>query len=92
MIVQQRIQKADLPDDLLVVGLEVTQNTRTAFAGCKATLNTNHVIWLYRLCVISNMKLATADIAQLETEARDRELAAAGLANEPTEVATEVAN
>lgn len=87
IIVQSRIQKANLPDDLLTTGLEVALNTRTAYAGCKATLGTNHVIWQYRLCVISNLKVANLAISQLETEARDREAAAAAAAAAAAEAA-----
>lgn len=80
IIVQSRIQKANLPDDLLISALEVALNARTADDGCKTTLGTNHVIWQYRLCVVSNLKVANLAISQLETEARAREAAAAAAA------------
>lgn len=60
--------------------LDLAVNTRTAYDGCKT--NAGPMPWQYRLCVIGNMRMTNFALAQLETEARDREVAAALAASE----------
>lgn len=71
-----RIIKAELPEDLQIVALELVADTQTGFANCQATLQTNHIIWQYRVCVVQQLKLANLTLTNLETEAANRVAAA----------------
>lgn len=76
-ILEMRIIKADLPVDLQIAALELVADTQTGFANCQTTLQTNHIIWQYRLCVVQQLKLANLALTNLETEAANRAAAAA---------------
>lgn len=75
-----RIIKAELPEDLQTVALELVADTQTGFTNCQTTLQTNHIIWQYKLCVVQQLKLANLTLTNLETEAANRAAAAAGTA------------
>lgn len=76
-ILEMRIIKAELPDDLQTVALELVADTQTGLANCQATLQTNHIIWQYKLCAVQQLKMANLALTNLETEAVNRAAAAA---------------
>ncbi|KAJ6637850.1 hypothetical protein Bhyg_10581 [Pseudolycoriella hygida] len=57
-ILEIRILAANLPQDLLARGLDIVLNARIQFDSCKAALEVNHIIWQYKLCIITQLKVA----------------------------------
>lgn len=51
---------------------EILLNAQIQLTLCKTALEINHIIWQYKVCVITQLKLANIGITQLEIEAANR--------------------
>lgn len=75
-ILDQRVAVANLPEDLQVVAIETNLNAQAGMDACKTALELNHIVWQYKVCVITQLRVANARLKALETEAANRAAAA----------------
>ncbi|XP_037028945.1 uncharacterized protein LOC119069146 [Bradysia coprophila] len=72
-ILQIRILAANLPDDLQVKAQAVVLNAQIQLDLCKSAYESNLIIWQYKVCVITQLKLANIEVSRLESEAAARQ-------------------
>lgn len=53
--------------------LDIVLNAQIQLESCKTAMESNHIIWQYKVCIITQLKIANIAVTQLEIEAAGRQ-------------------